>query len=73
MVQRAAIRSPSIIGPRSTVMAMSPKAAMVCSISGRAFGQALDGFTVEELVVIERYLRRTTEVGSEQTERMRRE
>ncbi|WP_207930937.1 hypothetical protein [Streptomyces sp. 8K308] len=34
MVQRVATRSPSTIGPRSTVMVMSPKAAMVCSISG---------------------------------------
>jgi DNA-binding MarR family transcriptional regulator len=40
---------------------------------GRAFGQALDDFTIEELTVIERYLQRITEVGNEQTERMRRD
>ncbi|GAA4657438.1 MarR family winged helix-turn-helix transcriptional regulator [Streptomyces youssoufiensis] len=39
---------------------------------GRAFDRALDDFTDPELAVIERYLRRITEVGSEQTERMQR-
>jgi DNA-binding MarR family transcriptional regulator len=38
---------------------------------GHAFAQALEGFTDEELAVIERYLQRTTEVGSQQTERLR--
>jgi DNA-binding MarR family transcriptional regulator len=38
---------------------------------GSAFTHALDDFTDEELVVIERYLRRTTEVGGEQAERLR--
>ncbi|MBC3988569.1 MarR family transcriptional regulator [Streptomyces sp. AC563] len=39
---------------------------------GRAFDRALDDFTDPELAVIERYLRRITEVGSEQTERLQR-
>ncbi|WEV24449.1 MarR family transcriptional regulator [Streptomyces sp. 71268] len=39
---------------------------------GRAFDRALDDFTDPELAVIERYLRRITEVGSEQTERIQR-
>ncbi|UBU18496.1 MarR family winged helix-turn-helix transcriptional regulator [Nonomuraea gerenzanensis] len=38
---------------------------------GRAFDQALDDFTDDELAVIERYLRRTTEVGTEQTAHLR--
>jgi DNA-binding MarR family transcriptional regulator len=38
---------------------------------GRAFDRALDDFTDAELAVIERYLRRITDVGSEQTARMR--
>ncbi|GAA3398228.1 MarR family winged helix-turn-helix transcriptional regulator [Cryptosporangium minutisporangium] len=37
-------------------------------VPGSAFVQALEGFTDEELAVIERYLRHTTEVGSQQTE-----
>lgn len=37
---------------------------------GSAFVQALEDFTDEELAVIERYLRRTTEVGGQQTERL---
>ncbi|GAA4965611.1 MarR family winged helix-turn-helix transcriptional regulator [Actinoplanes utahensis] len=37
-------------------------------VPGSAFAQALEGFTDEELAVIERYLRLTTEVGSQQTE-----
>ncbi len=41
-------------------------------VPGSAFGQALEEFTDEELAVIERYLRRTTEVGSQQTERLHR-
>jgi hypothetical protein len=38
---------------------------------GTAFTDALDDFTDDELAVIERYLRRTTEVGGEQTARLR--
>lgn len=38
---------------------------------GRAFDQALEDFTDDELTVIERYLRRTTEVGTAQTARLR--
>ena len=40
--------------------------------SGRAFDRALDDFTDAELAVVERYLDRTTEVGGEQTARLRR-
>lgn len=37
---------------------------------GNAFADALADFSAEELAVIERYLRRTTEVGTEQAERL---
>lgn len=39
-------------------------------VPGSAFARALDDFTEDELAVIERYLWRITEVGSEQAERL---
>lgn len=38
---------------------------------GKAFDQALEDFTDDELTVIERYLRLTTDVGTTQTARLR--
>ncbi|MET9669402.1 MarR family transcriptional regulator [Streptomyces sp. NPDC006475] len=38
---------------------------------GKAFAKALEDFSDDELTVIERYLRRTTDVGTEQTSRLR--
>lgn len=38
---------------------------------GKAFADALDAFDADELAVIERYLRRATEIGDEQAERIR--
>jgi DNA-binding MarR family transcriptional regulator len=37
---------------------------------GSAFAEALDGFTDEDLAVIERYLRRIAEAGGKQAERL---
>ncbi|TDC26751.1 MarR family transcriptional regulator [Streptomyces sp. 8K308] len=48
----------------------TPELEAAWEIPGRAFGQALDAFTDEELAVIERCPRRTTEVGGEQAERL---
>ncbi|MFF6914490.1 MarR family transcriptional regulator [Streptomyces sp. NPDC012466] len=56
----------SLTAPRS------PEVEAAWEAPGRAFAQALDDFTDEELTVIERYLQRITAVGSEQTERMHR-
>lgn len=39
-------------------------------VPGSAFSDALGDFSAEELAVIERYLRRTTEVGTEQAEKL---
>ncbi|CAL9671140.1 hypothetical protein SUDANB105_07517 [Streptomyces sp. enrichment culture] len=50
----------------------NPELEAAWETPGRAFAQALDDFTDDELGVIERYLQRITEVGSEQTERIRR-
>ncbi|MEU0368856.1 MarR family transcriptional regulator [Streptomyces sp. NPDC006283] len=49
----------------------SPEIEAAWDAPGEAFGRALDDFTDEELTVIERYLRRTTDVGTEQTARLR--
>ncbi|MFE5852368.1 MarR family winged helix-turn-helix transcriptional regulator [Streptomyces sp. NPDC056500] len=45
----------------------SPDIDAAWETPARAFDRALDDFTDEELTVIERYLERITEVGSEQT------
>lgn len=39
-------------------------------VPGNAFDEALGTFDTDELAVIERYLRRTAEVGSEQAQRL---
>ncbi|WP_217250978.1 MarR family winged helix-turn-helix transcriptional regulator [Streptomyces sp. AC602_WCS936] len=49
----------------------APEVEAAWDTPGRAFGQALEDFTDDELTVIERYLRRTTDVGTEQTARLR--
>ncbi|MEV0622471.1 MarR family transcriptional regulator [Nonomuraea sp. NPDC050404] len=49
----------------------SPEVDAAWETPGRAFNQALDGFADDELVTIQRYLQRTTEVGNEQTARLR--
>jgi DNA-binding MarR family transcriptional regulator len=48
-----------------------PEVQAAWSAPGKAFDQALEDFTDDELAVIERYLRRTTDVGTEQTARLR--
>ncbi|MFD3999743.1 MarR family winged helix-turn-helix transcriptional regulator [Streptomyces rubiginosohelvolus] len=49
----------------------TPEVEAAWDTPGRAFDRALDEFTDEELTVIERYLRRTTDVGTEQAARLR--
>lgn len=49
----------------------APEAEAAWDEPGRAFAEVLDDFTDEELVVVERYLRRATQVGSAQAERLR--
>ncbi|MFI6370048.1 MarR family winged helix-turn-helix transcriptional regulator [Streptomyces sp. NPDC050546] len=49
----------------------TPEIEAAWDTPGNAFDQALDDFTEDELTVIERYLRRTTDVGTEQTARLR--
>ncbi|MFJ8075521.1 MarR family winged helix-turn-helix transcriptional regulator [Streptomyces sp. NPDC096176] len=49
----------------------NPEIEAAWDAPGQAFDQALDDFTDDELTVIERYLRRTTDVGTEQTARLR--
>ncbi|GAA3017310.1 MarR family winged helix-turn-helix transcriptional regulator [Streptosporangium longisporum] len=49
----------------------APEIEAAWDAPGRAFGQALEDFTDDELIVIERYLRRTTDVGTAQTARLR--
>ncbi|MGV9453990.1 MarR family winged helix-turn-helix transcriptional regulator [Streptomyces sp. NPDC003635] len=49
----------------------TPEIEAAWEAPGRAFDQALDEFTDEELAVVERYLERMTGVGGEQTERLR--
>ncbi|CAM5418596.1 MULTISPECIES: MarR family winged helix-turn-helix transcriptional regulator [Streptomyces] len=49
----------------------SPEIEAAWEAPGEAFDRALDDFTDDELTVIERYLRRTTDVGTEQTARLR--
>ncbi|GGY12520.1 MarR family winged helix-turn-helix transcriptional regulator [Streptomyces djakartensis] len=49
----------------------SPEADAAWDAPGSAFAQALDDFTDDELAVVERYLHRATQVGSEQAERLR--
>jgi DNA-binding MarR family transcriptional regulator len=55
----------------SLTTARTPHIEAAWEAPGRAFDHALDDFTDDELAVIERYLRRITDVGSEQTARMR--
>ncbi|WP_031172538.1 MarR family winged helix-turn-helix transcriptional regulator [Streptosporangium roseum] len=49
----------------------SPEIEAAWDAPGEAFGRALDDFTDDELTVIERYLQRTTDVGTVQTARLR--
>ncbi|MEU4489964.1 MarR family transcriptional regulator [Streptomyces purpurascens] len=49
----------------------TPEIEAAWDTPGKAFDQALEDFTDDELTVIERYLRRTTDVGTEQTARLR--
>ncbi|CAL9330170.1 MarR family winged helix-turn-helix transcriptional regulator [Streptomyces sp. enrichment culture] len=49
----------------------TPEVEAAWGAPGRAFAQALEDFTDDELAVIERYLRRTTDVGTEQAARLR--
>lgn len=49
----------------------TPEVEAAWGAPGKAFDQALEDFSDDELTVIERYLRRTTEVGTEQTARLR--
>ncbi|MGX1887152.1 MarR family winged helix-turn-helix transcriptional regulator [Streptomyces sp. NPDC055287] len=49
----------------------TPEIEAAWATPGKAFDRALDDFTDDELTVIERYLRRTTDVGTEQTARLR--
>ncbi|MFF7314298.1 MarR family transcriptional regulator [Streptomyces sp. NPDC008137] len=49
----------------------TPEIEAAWNTPGKAFDEALEAFTDDELTVIERYLRRTTEVGTEQTARLR--
>jgi DNA-binding MarR family transcriptional regulator len=69
-------RRPDTRDRRKTLVALTsgrgPDIAAAWEAPGRAFDQALDDFTDAELAVIERYLDRTTEVGGEQTARLRR-
>ncbi|MGW0475968.1 MarR family winged helix-turn-helix transcriptional regulator [Streptomyces coeruleorubidus] len=55
----------------SLTTARTPHIEAAWEAPGRAFGQALDDFTDDELAVIERYLQRVTDVGTEQTARIR--
>ncbi|MFF5977214.1 MarR family winged helix-turn-helix transcriptional regulator [Streptomyces olindensis] len=69
-------RSPDPDDRRRTRVSLTahraPEADAAWDAPADAFAEALEGFTDEELAVIERYLHRTTEVGSAQTERLRR-
>ncbi|MBT2365697.1 MarR family transcriptional regulator [Streptomyces sp. ISL-10] len=51
----------------------SPEAEAAWDAPGSAFAEVLDDFTDEDLEVVERYLRRATQVGSEQAERLRKQ
>jgi DNA-binding MarR family transcriptional regulator len=68
-------RRPDPQDRRKSLVSLSPRRATereaVWDEPGTAFTDALDDFTDDELAVIERYLRRTTEVGGEQTARLR--
>jgi DNA-binding MarR family transcriptional regulator len=68
-------RRPDPQDRRKSLVSLSARRAVeleaVRAVPGSAFTEALDDFTDEELAVIERYLRRTTEVGGEQAERLR--
>ncbi|GGP97047.1 MarR family winged helix-turn-helix transcriptional regulator [Streptomyces roseolilacinus] len=68
-------RRPDPHDRRKTLVALTagrtPEVEAAWDAPGRAFERALDDFTDDELTVIERYLRRTTDVGAEQTARLR--
>ncbi|MGW7285082.1 MarR family winged helix-turn-helix transcriptional regulator [Streptomyces sp. NPDC054847] len=49
----------------------TPEIEAAWDAPGKAFDQTLEDFTDDELTVIERYLRRTTDVGTAQTARLR--
>lgn len=49
----------------------TPEIEAAWDTPGKAFDQALEDFTDDELTIIERYLRRTTDVGTAQTARLR--
>ncbi|WP_327686319.1 hypothetical protein [Streptomyces sp. NBC_00467] len=49
----------------------TPEIGAAWDTPGKAFDQALEDFTDDELIVIERGLRRTTDVGTAQTARLR--
>jgi DNA-binding MarR family transcriptional regulator len=70
-------RSPDIHDRRKMLVSpagqRAPEVAAAWDAPGRAFAQALDDFTDEELLVVERYLQRITQVGSEQAERLQKE
>ncbi|QIP82944.1 MarR family transcriptional regulator [Streptomyces sp. Tu 2975] len=70
-------RSPDLHDRRKMLVSptarRAPEVAAAWDTPGRAFAQALDDFTDEELLVVERYLQRITQVGSEQAERLRKE
>ncbi|MFF4857433.1 MarR family winged helix-turn-helix transcriptional regulator [Streptomyces rubiginosohelvolus] len=76
-LQRAGLaeRHPDPHDRRKMLVALThgrtPEVEAAWDTPGRAFDRALDEFTDEELTVIERYLRRTTDVGTEQAARLR--
>ncbi|MCT9142697.1 MarR family winged helix-turn-helix transcriptional regulator [Streptomyces violarus] len=68
-------RRPDIHDRRKMLVSLaarrSPEIEAAWEIPGRAFDEALEEFTDEELGVIERYLRCLTDVGGEQAARLR--
>ncbi|BEL05007.1 hypothetical protein Q0Z83_031980 [Actinoplanes sichuanensis] len=68
-------RHPDPHDRRKTLVTLShgriPEIEAAWDTPGKAFDQALADFSDDELTVIERYLRRTTDVGTEQTTRLR--
>ncbi|MGI5426717.1 MarR family winged helix-turn-helix transcriptional regulator [Streptomyces sp. CA-179760] len=67
-------RRPGVDDRRKVLVSLaarrSPEVDAAWEIPGRAFGEALEEFTDDELGVVERYLRRLTDVGGEQAVRI---
>ncbi|MFD4830035.1 MarR family winged helix-turn-helix transcriptional regulator [Streptomyces uncialis] len=68
-------RSPDPHDRRKTLVSLTTRRASEVDAAwdtpAKAFAAALDDFTDGELAVVERYLRRTTQVGDAQAERLR--